>query len=149
MCGNVFQGCRFSYCKVERSAFRKHQDGELYLCAFDGKIYRFYPSSTEIKKNKKIKKIKYQLNQNYPNPFNPDTRISYTLFQSAMVKIEISDMQGRIIKTLVNEVKNPGDYEKVWDGTNQNNLRQASGYYIYRILLDGQTYESKQMLLLK
>lgn len=134
---------------LEISSFGTDQDGELYICAFDGRIYRFFPTATQIKKNENRAITKYELKQNFPNPFNPQTRITFTLFKSSTVKIEIIDLKGRLIQTLLNQVKPSGTYEAVWNGNNQNGIKQPSGIYFYRILLNGKLRESKRMLLIK
>jgi hypothetical protein len=75
----------------------------------------------------------YKLFQNYPNPFNPSTIISYRLKEQGYVKLMVYDIKGSLIKVLVNETKESGYYETVFNG---NGL--ASGIYIYRLEVLGQ-----------
>lgn len=85
----------------------------------------------------------FKLGQNYPNPFNPTTRINYSVPVSGLVNLQIFDITGRLIQTLVNEVKNPGSYIVEF---NANTL--SSGTYFYR--LEGHNFvETKKMLLIK
>ncbi len=85
----------------------------------------------------------FQLKQNYPNPFNPSTIINYSISQTSRVQIKIYDVIGNEIRTLVNEIKNPGKYKVSFDGT-----YLASGVYFYRIILNDFTL-TKKMLLIK
>lgn len=87
--------------------------------------------------------IKYELSQNYPNPFNPITNIKYQIQKTGLVTLKIYDLLGREIKTLVNEIKNPGRYVVSFNGS-----EFASGVYFYRIQ-SGDFVEVKKMVLLK
>lgn len=72
---------------------------------------------------------KFELFQNYPNPFNPVTKIKYAIPHSAQVRLEIYNVLGQRISTLVNEDKAPGFYTVDFDASSL-----ASGFYIYRLL---------------
>ncbi|MBN1998108.1 T9SS type A sorting domain-containing protein, partial [candidate division KSB1 bacterium] len=81
--------------------------------------------------------VKYDLLQNYPNPFNPVTIIEYQLPYQSRVRIEIYDIMGRKVKTLVDRMENAG-YRKVqWDSKNEAGNNVSSGVYIYRIFAVG------------
>lgn len=75
---------------------------------------------------------KFMLMQNYPNPFNPSTTIEYSLPTRSFVRLEIFNPLGQLVKTLVNEEKNAGTYQVVFDGKNL-----ASGVYFYRLVASG------------
>lgn len=85
----------------------------------------------------------YELNQNYPNPFNPNTKIQFALPKTSDVKLEVFDILGRKIATLVNEIKTAGVHS-----VNFNAERLSSGLYIYR-LSSAENILTKKMLLLK
>jgi hypothetical protein len=85
----------------------------------------------------------YALQQNYPNPFNPSTVIKYSIPQNSAVKLTVYDMTGRAVKTLVNQVMNPGNYEISFDASNF-----ASGVYFYK-LQAGSFTQTKKMMLIK
>ena len=85
----------------------------------------------------------YTLSQNYPNPFNPSTVINYIIPQNSYVTIKIYDALGRAIRTLVNEIKTPGNYEVKFDGQNL-----SSGIYFYQ-LKTGSIVITKKMILMK
>jgi hypothetical protein len=83
------------------------------------------------------------LNQNYPNPFNPTTQITYQLPREADVRLEVFDMAGRRVATLVNESISAGTHTVNFDATNL-----SSGVYIYR-LLAGSAVITKKLTLVK
>ena len=86
---------------------------------------------------------RFTLGQNYPNPFNPSTQINYSLKEDAFTSLTISDIQGRVIKTLVNDFKKAGHYETRLESTNM-----PSGVYFYQ-LQAGNLSDRKKMMLIK
>ena len=68
----------------------------------------------------------------YPNPFNPSTTLSYRLPQDAAVSLQIYDLIGREVKSLVDDSKSAGYYRVVWNGRDQMGKEVASGVYLYR-----------------
>lgn len=89
----------------------------------------------------------FELSQNYPNPFNPSTTIRYAIPEAAEVSLIIYDLQGRKIAELVNNRLNPGTYEAVWNGRNENGLLSASGIYIYTLQAGNIRVFNKMILL--
>jgi hypothetical protein len=85
----------------------------------------------------------FSLEQNYPNPFNPSTGIKFNIPKLSQVKLVVYDVIGREVTTLVNELKQPGSYEAVFNGDNL-----ASGVYFYR-LEAGDFTDVKKMVLIK
>ncbi|MEZ5357655.1 MAG: S8 family serine peptidase [Candidatus Zixiibacteriota bacterium] len=90
----------------------------------------------------------FTLAQNVPNPFNPTTSISFTLPKSGTVKAEVFDILGREVKLLTNSFYQTGEHHLIWDGTDNDGNRVATGVYFYRILFDN-TSLTKQMILMK
>jgi len=88
------------------------------------------------------------LEQNYPNPFNPSTKISYELPKRMSVRLEIYNLLGQKIKTLVDVTRSAGTYSEIWNGTDSDGRQVVSGLYLYR-LFAGDLSVSKKMLLLK
>jgi hypothetical protein len=84
---------------------------------------------------------------NYPNPFNPTTTISYSLATEDKVKIEIFNVKGQLVKTLVNEVQPTGRYSIKWTGQDNTGRDCASGLYMYRFQTKGVNTIKKAMLL--
>ncbi len=89
-----------------------------------------------------------KLNKNYPNPFNPETTISYSVKNAGPVSINIFNIKGQKIRTLVNEDKVAGNYKVVWKGLDNNNKKVASGIYFYR-MKSGNYTSTKKMILMK
>ncbi|MBN2089823.1 T9SS type A sorting domain-containing protein [candidate division KSB1 bacterium] len=76
---------------------------------------------------------KFNLNQNYPNPFNPETTIQFELPQSSLVKLEIFNILGQKIHTLMNEIMPAGYHQIAWKGENWRGERVSHGVYFYQI----------------
>lgn len=90
----------------------------------------------------------YSLSQNYPNPFNPVTTINYSLPEAVHVKLEIYNVLGQKVRTLVDGLQVAG-YKRVhWNGRDEYRGEMASGVYFYR-LEAGRYSSSKKLLLLK
>lgn len=87
--------------------------------------------------------FKLSLNQNYPNPFNPSTTISYTLDNSDTIQLEVFNIQGQRVATLVNGKQQQGEHEISFDASSL-----SSGVYIYRLQTGSQT-RTRQMVLIK
>lgn len=78
--------------------------------------------------------LSFDLFQNYPNPFNPTTTIRYQIPDNdQQVRIEVFNIMGQSIRVLVDKRHDAGEYQVVWDGTNQKGIRVASGLYFYRM----------------
>ncbi|MDP2172632.1 MAG: T9SS type A sorting domain-containing protein [Candidatus Cloacimonadaceae bacterium] len=88
------------------------------------------------------------LHQNYPNPFNPSTTIAYQIPESGNVRLEVYNLKGQKVRTLINESKAAGMHSVVWNGTDQSERSVASGIFIYRLITDSNS-SNKRMLLLK
>ncbi|HCL28440.1 MAG TPA: hypothetical protein DIC52_08395, partial [Candidatus Latescibacteria bacterium] len=92
----------------------------------------------------------YALRENYPNPFNPETTIKYQLPEAGQVRLEVYNMLGQVVKTLVdNQFQNAGRYTLQWDATNNSGQPLSSGVYFYRVVAGGEFQSHKKMLLLK
>jgi len=100
-----------------------------------------YKLLTGLETNKQIP-ASFYLNQNYPNPFNPSTTISYGLMKAAQVKLEIFNIRGQRVESLVNGHQNAGTYQVVWNPTNL-----ASGVYLYRLETAGFVQTRKLILI--
>jgi len=92
------------------------------------------------------------LQQNYPNPFskskNASTNIAYNLPSAADIRLEIFDMKGALVATLVNDRQAPGMYFVQWDGTGAGSEAAPSGTYQYVLSADGAVL-TKQLIILK
>jgi serine protease AprX len=84
----------------------------------------------------------------YPNPFNPSTTIKYALPQEGRVKVMIFDINGSLVKTLLNEVQSSGVHtDLTWNGSNNNGGIVASGTYLVRISFDNSIITKKVLFL--
>lgn len=110
---------------------------------FNGTVHN-YPNRVSVKVEGGAGIVyEYRLAQNYPNPFNPTTRIEYGLKARGRVTIQLYDVLGRMVATLVNEVKDAGNYAVTFNAS-----ALSSGMYFYRYTAGGKTF-TKQMLLIK
>jgi hypothetical protein len=89
----------------------------------------------------------FALAQNYPNPFNAQTRINFNAAGGA-TKLEIYNVTGALVKTLVNDPIEPGYHSIVWDGRDNRGESVSSGVYFYR-LKDSSGVQFRHMTLLK
>jgi photosystem II stability/assembly factor-like uncharacterized protein len=108
-------------------------------------VQMYYESNFTIKINQISTEVPlaYSLDQNYPNPFNPSTKIKFNIILSGIVKLEVYDIIGRKLQTLVNEKLSPGTYETTFDAAGL-----SSGIYFYKLTTDGFS-QTKKMLFLK
>ncbi|MEA2096027.1 MAG: FlgD immunoglobulin-like domain containing protein, partial [Candidatus Cloacimonadota bacterium] len=86
---------------------------------------------------------------NFPNPFNPETTISFSVTQNSdFVNLEVYNIKGQKVKTLINEQMQKGKHTAIWSGVDENNKPVSSGIYLYKIKAGNQE-SVKRMLLLK
>lgn len=90
----------------------------------------------------------FSLSQNYPNPFNPATNIDFALPHSGLVKLDIFNILGQTVATLVNREMDAGQYSIRWEGSDNGGRPVASGIYFYR-LSSGTFSRTIRMVLLK
>lgn len=92
---------------------------------------------------------KYSLSQNYPNPFNPTTTIKFSINESSFISLAVYDMQGREVANVLNDKRDGGNYEVVFDAASAN---LGSGTYLYKLNIEnskGNFSETKKMILVK
>jgi subtilisin-like proprotein convertase family protein len=87
------------------------------------------------------------LGGNYPNPFNPRTTISFDLPRDSQVDLEIFDIRGHKVQTLISEAMTAGHHGVVWNGTESNGRQLSSGTYFYRLRAGGESLTKKMVLL--
>jgi len=123
-----------------------------YICHEDARVLGLFPDLEETEVEEDFGSFEPAIAgiimQNSPNPFNAQTAISYTLPSDAKVTLVVYNIKGEKVKTLVDEFQTAGAKRVIWDGTNQNSDKVASGVYFYR-LEAGDLKATKRMVLLK
>ena len=89
----------------------------------------------------------FVLHSNYPNPFNPSTIISYSIPENTDVALNIYDMRGRMIKSLVNQNQAAGRYLVEWNATDDYGSNVGAGVYIYQLRSRNKTFSQKMVLM--
>ncbi|MBN1481003.1 T9SS C-terminal target domain-containing protein [candidate division KSB1 bacterium] len=84
----------------------------------------------------------FSLQQNFPNPFNPQTTITYSLPRTTHVKLEVYDINGKLVYTLVSEIQSAGTFAAEWDAQDL-----ASGIYFYKLTAGNFSHMRKMMLI--
>lgn len=90
--------------------------------------------------------ITIKLEQNYPNPFNPSTIINFEIDKQNVVRLSVYDITGTRVRNLVNDIKSPGNYSVIWDGTDDSGDHVASGLYLFRLESDHMSKTRKMIL---
>ncbi len=105
-----------------------------------------FPSggATSVERLSETVPASFELRQNYPNPFNPSTTITFDIQSAGRVTLQVFNILGQEVATLVNEVKAPGTYATRLDGAGL-----PSGTYIYRLQSDAGKVQVRKMMLLK
>ncbi|MDD2228368.1 MAG: T9SS type A sorting domain-containing protein [Candidatus Cloacimonetes bacterium] len=125
-------------CKLTPGSLSQNHD-------FDNLYYSFVVSDkTEFEPIIPLTK----LNQNYPNPFNPTTTIAYELAEAGLVSMEIYNLKGQKVNTLLNDSMAAGTHRVVWNGTDKYGRAVSSGIYYCRLITKDRSI-SKKMILLK
>ncbi len=84
----------------------------------------------------------------YPNPFNPETTIEFNLKENSDVNIRVYNLKGQLVKTVINSKFEAGNHKVIWNGTNSNEQRVASGLYFCRMETKDKSV-TKKMILMK
>ncbi len=125
----------------ERIKFNKFATNEVDLTEFVNQNF----TTTEVET---LIPEEFALNQNYPNPFNPSTNISYQLPADAKVQVQVYNMLGQLVQTLVDDNQKAGVYNLRWDASTF-----SSGTYLLRIEVQGEDNQNysqiRKMLLIK
>ena len=121
-------------------------DGNVYVCDIENGLFAF--SVTPAAAAPAAAAVGFELAQNAPNPFNPDTVIPFQLTRGGHVSLEVFDVAGRRVRTLVDASLPAGLHQAAWDGRDGGGRALASGVYLYRMRGGGRS-ETRRMLLLK
>lgn len=105
---------------------------------------------TLVKPNSEASQLptEFTLSQNFPNPFNPTTKIKFGIPKKTFTKLEIFNVLGQSVRTLISNELDPSFYEFQWNGTSNSGKQVSSGVYFYRIEA-GDFVKTRKMLFLK
>ncbi len=123
---------------AQRDSFVIRADAIFLVEPFTGVEYQVNPTLPE----------KYDLLQNFPNPFNPTTQIHFALPSSGFVTLQVFDVLGRLVRTLVSANYRAGNFSVSWDGKNSDGHNVTTGVYLYRVTVNN-FVSTKKMILLK
>ena len=90
---------------------------------------------------------KFDVMQNYPNPFNGSTILRYKISERGYYSLRIIDATGRIVRTLVDQLSSPGQYQVSWNGLSEDGLDVPSGVYFGHFTGGGEEKTWKMILL--
>ncbi|MDZ4710727.1 MAG: choice-of-anchor B family protein [bacterium] len=96
-----------------------------------------------------IEPVNYSLSQNFPNPFNPSTKINFSIKENSFVKMNVVNMEGRLVAEVVNDRRDAGNYEITFDA---GKYQLSSGTYFYELQVENNLNkysETKKMFLIK
>jgi hypothetical protein len=116
--------------------------GKIVLTAVD---FTVNPTSNEVVSSTPAKQM---LSQNFPNPFNPTTTIEYNVPVNGNVSLNVYNVKGQLVRTLVNENQTIGKHTIVWDGQDNNGATATSGIYFYK-MTSSNTTETRKMIMVK
>jgi len=133
---------------IERSSLQNSEGEEIPHRTIGAEIQIDCPTSADGEDEESQNPSTYALGQNYPNPYNPVTQITYQLPQPGVVSLKIYNVQGQLVRTLVNEYKPAGTHSISWNGRSDLGMEVSSGIYLYRIQA-GNFTETKRMILIK
>lgn len=118
-----------------------------YEFMFSEILYLNFSEGTDAGESELIPGFSAILKQNYPNPFNPNTNISFILEEPERVEIEIFNLKGQKIRTLVSGSYESGEFIVNWNGKNDDNRDEASGVYFYKMSTNNSSQMKKMILL--
>ncbi len=90
--------------------------------------------------------VEFRLSPNYPNPFNAETNIRYTLPEEAHVTLQIFNIKGQLVRTLVNEIEQAGFKDVRWLGKDSSGLDVSSGMYFIQLEVKQQKFVERLLL---
>ncbi|MBN1479610.1 SBBP repeat-containing protein [candidate division KSB1 bacterium] len=109
---------------------------------------KYSQNGSRIDRKNAAKSSSFVLRQNVPNPFNPETQITFVLPEQSYVTVDIYNVNGRYVKTVLDAEIPAGSHTLVWDGRDSAGLRLPSGIYVYR-LCTSEFSDARKMLLVR
>jgi subtilisin family serine protease len=106
---------------------------------------KIFHSSSHLESSPPVEQV--ALSQNYPNPFNPSTTITFSIPKEMKCSLDVYNIRGQKVKTLLNDSKTAGIHSIVWDGKDAHGRSVSSGVYFYRLTTPIRTQTSKMLLM--
>lgn len=91
--------------------------------------------------------MRFDLHENYPNPFNPETTLRFSLPQPGSARLEIFNVKGQKVRTLLAGELAKGEHRVIWNGLDDSGRAAGSGVYLYRLSSAGHVQTRKMMLI--
>lgn len=133
----------FSFLITESAYDLEPIEGEKTFDFREGQDQIQVVEGTPIREDRPDLPVSLELNQNYPNPFNPATTITYSVHVDSPVRLTVTDLTGRVVRTLVDARQSAGTYR-----VNVDMINMSSGVYLYRLEAAGMTL-TRSMTLIK
>jgi len=127
---------------VVKNYIIEHSPIDTLVARIEGRVIDTYATSIYAQDDEQVLPVTHSLSQNYPNPFNPITTIKYSIPAASDVRLDIFNVLGQRITTLINEKQQSGEYSIIWDASNI-----ASGIYFYRLTTKEKILTKKMVLL--
>ncbi len=129
--------------EIVKVAIQVVSTGGSFVMVDDISVLETYPVSNDENEIESISPLRAF---NYPNPFNPETTISFNMIENGPATVQVYNLRGQLVKTLLNDQVKAGNQNVVWKGKDANNKNVASGIYFYRITTPDNTIQKKMIL---
>jgi glucose/arabinose dehydrogenase len=128
------------------AGFGEDKDGELFICAFNGTIYKFSETTSDVRARTPAIGA---LHGAHPNPFSSSATMEYSLAAASHATLEVFDVRGRLVAKLVDKSVAAGDHTAVWDGRDVDGRTQPSGVYFCRLTTGGTLAGTQRIVLVR
>ncbi|MCL2063710.1 MAG: T9SS type A sorting domain-containing protein [Candidatus Cloacimonetes bacterium] len=113
----------------------------------DNQVFNFVTQEFVSDKDENTLPLVTELFSNYPNPFNPATTILFNLGQTGNIGLQVFNVRGQLVKTLIDDVQDAGKHSIIWHGDDNNSKSVASGIYFYRLETEAGNHVQRMLLI--
>ncbi|KAA3613187.1 MAG: PKD domain-containing protein [Calditrichaeota bacterium] len=147
----IFGNGTFEFCvdDVSKTGYTYDSDANVVTCASTDGSTSAAVQVSNIRLEDIEGEVGFKVAKNSPNPFNPSTTITFLIPEQAHVKLEIYNVLGQRVRTLINQQLEGGVQTSVWDGKDISGNSVSSGFYVYQITVDNKHKLRKKILMLK
>ncbi len=128
------------------AAFGTDADDELYFSTFNGPIYRFVETASDVSSRTPALGA---LRGVHPNPFHTSATMEFSLASTSHATLEVFDVRGRLVAKLIDKNVPAGDHTAVWGGRDVDGRAQPSGVYFCRLTVGGELAGTQRIVLVK